>query len=130
MLNPSTADEIDNDPTVERCERRARTMGFGGVEVVNIFAFRATLPVRMKQEADPVGVGNDQAILAAAELSGMVVCGWGIHGDHLSRGRAVVELLRHAGIQAHCLTTTASGHPGHPLYVGYDVLPKAFPGFE
>ena len=129
MLNPSTADETDNDPTVERCERRARMMGFGGVEVVNIFAFRATDPVVMKQHASPIGADNDQAILAAAGNSGLVILGWGIHGDHLSRGRSVAALLEQSGIQAYCLTTTASGHPGHPLYVRYDVLPKPFPGF-
>ena len=105
-------------------------MGYGGLEVVNIFAYRATDPSVMKSQADPVGAENDAAILDASGLGGMVVCGWGIHGGHLSRGKAVAELLMQAGIQAHCLTTTASGHPGHPLYVGYDVLPTPFPGFS
>ena len=130
MLNPSTADELDNDPTVERCERRARKMGFGGVEVVNIFAYRATDPSVMRSQADPVGAENDEAIIAAARLGGTVVCGWGIHGDHLGRGRAVADLLQQAGITAHSLNTTASGHPGHPLYVGYETEPTVFQGFS
>ena len=128
LLNPSTADEIVNDPTVERCERRARQMGYGGMELVNIFAFRSTDPVIMKQQEDPIGPDNDRAIIEAAQLSGLVVCAWGTHGAHLERGKKVAALLRHNGILLHCLTETASGHPGHPLYVGYDVLPKPFGG--
>ena len=63
MLNPSTATEVQNDPTVERCERRARALGFGGFRVTNIFAWRDTDPRQMRAAADPVGPGNDAAIL-------------------------------------------------------------------
>ena len=62
MLNPSTATELQNDPTVERCERRARALGFGAFRVTNIFAFRATDPRVMRADPDPVGPGNDAAI--------------------------------------------------------------------
>ena len=57
MLNPSTATEERNDPTIERCERRARALGFGGLSVVNLFAFRATYPADLRRAADPVGPG-------------------------------------------------------------------------
>jgi hypothetical protein len=63
MLNPSTATEVQNDPTVERCERRARALGFGAFRVLNIFAWRATDPRDMRAAADPVGPENDAAIL-------------------------------------------------------------------
>ena len=80
MLNPSTADAIDNDPTVERCLRRALKMGFGGLMVCNTFAYRSTDPEKLYEVEDPVGPENDQIILARARSAGMVICGWGTHG--------------------------------------------------
>lgn len=124
MLNPSTATELQNDPTVERCERRARALGFGGFRVVNIFAFRATDPKVMRAVADPVGPDNDSAILASLEWADSVVCAWGNHGQHLSRGAQVVALLNSAGRPLHHLGLTGLGEPRHPLYVGYDQQPR------
>ena len=83
MLNPSTATEAQNDPTVERCERRARALGFGGFAVGNIFGFRATDPKLMRAAADPVGPGNDAAILAMAAQADRVICAWGTHGARI-----------------------------------------------
>lgn len=132
MLNPSTADELTNDPTIERCERRARRHGFGGLRVFNIFAFRATDPDDMKGAADPVGPQNDEYIESAFKLAKMhamlrqepsyLFCaGWGVHGSYLGRDHQVQGLAQEHGIQLHCLGTTKEGQPRHPLYVGYDV---------
>ena len=93
MLNPSTATEVQNDPTVERCERRARALGHGAFRVTNIFAFRATDPKVMRAVADPVGPDNDSAILDSIGWSDVIVCAWGNHGLHLGRGAQVAELL-------------------------------------
>jgi hypothetical protein len=123
LLNPSTADEVKNDPTVERCERRARAMGFGGLVVCNLFAIRATDPRVMKRDLAPVGPENDRSILEHARQAGMVIAGWGTHGAHLRRGELVRHLLKSNGIALHCLELTKEGHPKHPLYVGYDRLP-------
>ena len=62
---------------------------------------------------DPVGEGNDAAILRAAEEADLVVCAWGNHG--LERSRQVRELLM--GIELHALKITGAGEPGHPLYL-------------
>lgn len=126
MLNPSTATEVQNDPTVERCERRARTLGFGAFRVVNIFAFRATDPKVMRSETDPIGPGNDAAILSSATdwNPDRVVCAWGAHGAHLARGQAVEQLLRGIDRPLWHLGLTAAGHPKHPLYIGYDRQPE------
>lgn len=132
MLNPSTADEAMNDPTVERCERRAYAGGCGGLIVLNIFAFRATDPGEMKAAADPIGPENDGhitqvlalATLAAAggpRLAWRICAGWGIHGSHLGRDRQVARMFQAAGVPLYCLGVTASGQPRHPLYVGYSV---------
>jgi hypothetical protein len=123
MLNPSTATEVQNDPTVERCERRARALGFGAFRVTNIFAFRATDPKVMRAEADPVGPGNDDAIRDSVPWADMIVCAWGNHGLHLGRGAAVSALLRSAEVPLHHLGLTAQGEPRHPLYIGYDQRP-------
>ncbi|MFC3183088.1 DUF1643 domain-containing protein [Cypionkella sinensis] len=123
MLNPSTATEVQNDPTVERCERRARALGFGAFRVANIFAYRATDPKVMRAQGDPVGPGNDAAIVEGAAWADQVICGWGSHGAHLERGAAVTALLRATGLPLYHLGLTLAGAPKHPLYIGYQVQP-------
>ncbi|MGO4907945.1 DUF1643 domain-containing protein [Pseudorhodobacter sp. W20_MBD10_FR17] len=126
MLNPSTATEVQNDPTVERCERRARALGFGAFRVVNIFAFRATDPRVMRAQSDPVGMENDTAILTAAEWADRVICAWGSHGSYLDRGVAVERVLRGTGRPLFQLGLTKAGQPKHPLYIGYDRRPEVW----
>lgn len=127
MLNPSTATEMQNDPTVERCERRARVLGFGAFQVTNIFAWRDTDPRAMRAASDPVGPQNDRAILAAVAWADQVVCAWGTHGAHLDRGAAVEALLRNADTPLYSLGLTRAGHPKHPLYIGYQQQPVPWP---
>jgi hypothetical protein len=120
MLNPSTATEMQNDPTVERCEKRARALGFGAFRVTNIFAFRATDPKMMRAAAEPVGRENDAAILDSVGWADRVVCAWGNHGLHLGRGARVEALLRNTGAPLFHLGLTGQHQPRHPLYIGYD----------
>ncbi len=124
MLNPSTATEAQNDPTVERCERRARALGFGAFRVCNIFAFRATDPRVMRAAPDPVGPDNDAAIAAAARWADRIICAWGTHGAHLNRGPGVEALLRATGQPLFHLGLSKHGHPRHPLYIGYAEAPR------
>lgn len=123
LLNPSTATEMQNDPTVERCERRARALGFGAFAVTNIFAYRATNPLHMRTQVDPVGPGNDGAIADRVDWADHIICGWGSHGAHLARGAQVAGLLRAMNRPLFHLGLTQSGQPKHPLYVGYAVQP-------
>ncbi|MCC5974738.1 MAG: DUF1643 domain-containing protein [Rubellimicrobium sp.] len=123
MLNPSTATEVQNDPTVERCERRARALGFGAFRVTNIFAWRATDPRQMRAVADPVGPGNDRAIADSLPWADAIIAAWGNHGAHLGRGAEVAGLLRASGRPVAVLGLTKAGHPQHPLYIGYDRRP-------
>jgi len=125
MLNPSTATEAENDPTVERCERRARTLGFGAFCVTNIFAWRATDPRNMRAQIDPIGgAANDEAIRDAALWADATVCAWGTHGAHLNRGAAVETLLRGTGQPLMTLGLSKAGHPKHPLYIAYSEQPR------
>ena len=134
-MNPSTADEVKNDATVERMQRRAAQWGklefmsVGGIEVVNVFAWRATVSTRLRfrvnEGIDIIGKLNNNAILDACVGAAIVVCGWGSPGHNLlRRGQAVLNLLRNSGITPHAFHVNADGSPRHPLYLGYDVLPK------
>lgn len=126
MLNPSTATEVENDPTVERCERRARALGFGGFRVCNIFAWRATDPRNMRAQGDPVGPENDISILDGCDWADQIICAWGTHGAHRKRGAEVAELLRQTGRPLMHLGLSKAGFPKHPLYIAYAVQPLAW----
>lgn len=120
-LNPSTADEYEDDPTIRRCKRFAVTWGFGALYMVNLFAVRATDPQDMLAHGAPVGPDNDHWLQKLAQDAGVVVCAWGNHGGHMGRDRAVEDLLQ--AFELMCLGTTKSGQPRHPLYVrGYQPL--------
>ena len=124
MLNPSTADEVKLDPSCTRARRYAERWGFGAVVITNIFAWRATDPEEMKAARDPVGRGNDRAILRAARESALVVCAWGNHGAHLGRSEEIKNLLRKAGIAPRVLRVNGSGEPAHPLYLPGNLNPS------
>ncbi|AZQ65896.1 DUF1643 domain-containing protein [Silicimonas algicola] len=126
MLNPSTATEAANDPTVERCERRARALGYGAFRVANLFALRETDPARLRRAERPVGAANDAQIAEAADWSDAVLCAWGIHGAHRSRGQAVAAILNASGKPLLTLGLSKDGHPRHPLYVSYGVGPVSW----
>ena len=123
MLNPSKATELVNDPTVERCERRARKLGYGAMRVCNIFAWRETHPDLLKKARDPNGADNDAQLREAADWGDDILCAWGVHGAHLGRGGEVAQLLSTYDATLLCLGCTKDGHPRHPLYVSYAQAP-------
>lgn len=124
MLNPSTATEVQNDPTVERCERRARALGFGAFRVTNIFAWRDTDPRAMRAAAAPIGPANDATLLDSCAWADTIIAAWGTHGAHLDRGAQVAGLLARTGRPVHHLGLTKDGHPKHPLYIPYAQQPQ------
>lgn len=121
MLNPSTADEEVDDPTIRRCIGFSRRDGLSGLRVVNLFALRSTDPAGLADAWDPVGPENDAWIRDVAARSHRIVVAWGAHPLARTRIGAVVPILRGAeGRRLWCLGTTASGAPRHPLYVRGD----------
>ena len=126
MLNPSTATEVQNDPTVARCERRARTLGFGAFRVTNIFAWRDTDPKAMRRAVAPIGPDNDAVLMDGVRWADRIICGWGTHGAHLGRGPQVADMLRVTGRALHHLGLSQAGHPKHPLYIAYAQQPIAW----
>ncbi len=111
-LNPSTADEHNDDPTLIRCMNFAKTWGYGGVCMANLFAFRATAPADMKAATDPIGKQNNVWLKKLAKEAGVVIAAWGNDGSYLSRSAEVKAMLP----ELHCLKHNKSGEPAHPLY--------------
>lgn len=125
MLNPSTADAFIDDPTIVRCRRFARDMGYGGLEVVNLYAYRATKPADLWKAEDPVGPRNNRILgelLDRAWMSGTpVIAAWGAN----AKPDRVRWLLRRCEGQhtLHALRVTKGGAPGHPLYLPASARP-------
>ena len=115
LLNPSTADWTREDPTVRRCIGFAQALGYGALEVVNLYAYVATDPAKLRRAGYPVGRSNDRHIEATARECERVVLAWGVHAARLARPLEVLRLLQRMGVEPHCLRRTASGHPEHPL---------------
>lgn len=132
MLNPSTADEVDNDPTVERCERRARMWGFGGVIITNLFAYRSTDPQTLYGLDRIKAIGNvfrghytnNDHILTACIDSDMTIAGWGQHGKLHGRDKEVKDFLLSMGVDLYYLRLANNGSPYHPLYLPYTLTPQ------
>lgn len=126
MLNPSTADADIDDPTIRRCIGFARREGYESLEVVNLFAFRATKPDALRAVVDPVGPDNDNHLRAQFETAGTegthVVAGWGDAVPRRLVGRItdVMSLATEAGVPLWCLGRAQSGAPRHPLYMKSD----------
>lgn len=118
-LNPSTADEVKNDPTVRRCINYAESWGYGGFVMLNLFAFRATVPADMFSVEDPVGKNNDNYIKHWVDKSAIVVLAWGNGGLFNSRCNDVLRYLK----TPYCLSITNQGQPSHPLYLKKNLKP-------
>lgn len=129
-LNPSTADETTDDPTVRRCIGYAERWGFAGLLMTNLFAYRSTDPRGLLAATDPVGPGNWHTIanLAGDTLStdGAVLAAWGAHGRLLAASKRMDDRL--VGFPVACLGRTRRGEPKHPLYLRADATPEPYLG--
>ena len=115
MLNPSTANAEQDDPTIRRCIRFATDWGFGRLDVVNLYALRSTNPKALRSHHDPTGPRNDEAIREAVH-GATVVAAWGAGHRSPHRVEQVLSLIEPLE-PVHALGFTASGAPRHPLYV-------------
>jgi hypothetical protein len=121
-LNPSTADEVNDDPTIRRCMAFAKAWGYSALCMTNLFAFRATKPADMFAATDPIGPDNDKHLVDVARGAGVVVAAWGTNGTHMGRDQAIRAVVPNL----QCLRKTQAGHPGHPLYLPRDLIPVTF----
>ena len=123
MLNPSKATELANDPTIERCERRARALGYGGFRACNLFALRETDPAKLRRHEAPEGPRNVDQIREALDWADDVLCAWGVHGVHRDQNDVIRDVLRDSSSPILVLGLTKEGHPRHPLYMPYSAEP-------
>ncbi len=126
MLNPSTANAVNDDPTIRRCIDFAIRWGYEELEVVNLFAFKATSPADLFNSSLPVGENNNMHILAAADRSDRIVLAWGNHGLHRDRNQEVAALLSDFRDKLFYFRLTKGGQPVHPLYLRKDLEPVAY----
>lgn len=128
-LNPSTADDKVDDPTIRRCVGFARSWGHDGLVMLNLFALRSTDPRALYEDpaVDAVGAENDRwlSVLTGAPVR-TVLCAWGVGGRLLDRGKRVTLLLLDADRPLVCLGFTKDGHPKHPLYIPKTTAPMPF----
>jgi hypothetical protein len=125
-LNPSTADEFTNDPTIERLCRRAKRMGYRELVVCNIFALRSTDPKGLLGVEDPIGPENERYILEESLSASMVLCGWGAPSQLKNQGNKIKSLLRQNDVGLHVLALNKDESPKHPLYVSYGTVPTVW----
>ncbi len=125
MLNPSTADEWDNDPTILKCIKYASAWGYDRLAVGNVYAYRETdskkLPKLRAQGIDLVGPDNDEHLRILSLLADRTICGWGNHG--LERTEAVRQILQG---RVECFKINGNGTPVHPLFQRDDAKPVHF----
>ena len=118
-LNPSTADETTDDPTLVRCMNFAKAWGYGGVCMANLFAYRATDPADMKAATNPIGSQNNKWLKVLAKDAGLIIGAWGNDGAFMGRSAQVKKRVP----AMRCLKMNKSGEPAHPLYQRADVIP-------
>ena len=123
MLNPSKATERANDPTIERCERRARALGYGAFRACNLFGLRETDPGKLKRARHPEGPDNTAQITAAVDWTDDVLCAWGVHGVHRNQAEKLMSVFQNSTKPCLVLGLTKDGHPRHPLYIAYKNKP-------
>lgn len=123
-LNPSTADETIDDPTIRRCIDFAKRWGYGSLVMTNLFAYRSTDPQGLLSVDDPVGPDNDEALRLAAWRAGLTVAAWGAHRLAVTRSGAVSKLLHWMPVE--CFGLTKDGAPKHPLYLPKSTTPVPY----
>ena len=123
-LNPSTADETKDDPTVRRCINFCKDWGYGSMYMMNLFAFRATDPKVMKAQADPVGPENETWLNKITWDANITIAAWGVHGTHMNRDQVSLPWLHNL----YYLDKTKAGDPRHPLYLKADLCPIPWHG--
>lgn len=126
-LNPSTATETEDDPTIRRCVGYAKAWGYAALCMTNLFSFRATDPRDMKAESEPTNDANREWLLRISKDAGLTVAAWGVHGTHFGEDLRMMAMFKAHGHRLHCLKRVSGGRfPGHPLYLAKNLTPELF----
>lgn len=117
MLNPSTADARLDDATIRSCVRLLSGNGYGSMEVVNVYAYRATKPEELAKQGDPFGPDNARTVAAAIQRCDVVICAWGAHPGAQAHAKPILNEVRAHRPASYCFGKTKAGSPKHPLYI-------------
>ena len=126
LLNPSTADAVEDDRTITRCVGFAQDWGYSRLVVVNLYAYRTPDPDELPNCSDPVGANNDEYIIKYAKEADLFIAGWGRKRKRLVRDKIVLDILRSSGIVIKALGVNADGTPKHPLYLSKKTNPRPY----
>lgn len=110
-LNPSTANQYQNDNTISKLEKITRHNGFGGFYMMNLFAIVSHDPEVLKTAPDPLG-DNDGWIENIAPKCNKIVFAWGSFKEAKERAVDVIRMFE----ESYCLKQNKDGSPKHPLY--------------
>jgi hypothetical protein len=125
MVNPSTADNQNNDATIRKCLGFAERHGFGRIIVGNLFAYRSTDIKALRIALDPIGPENDDHLMQILRDAQIHIVAWGAMGKLpetlRKRWQFVVRAADRLGVQLHCIGLNDDGHPKHPLTTGYEI---------
>lgn len=129
MLNPSAANETENDPTLRKVIGFTERLGLSRLRVVNLYALVSTERANLYRAEDPVGIENDAHVALAAREASRIIVAWGADPPHIERVRTVLAILRtNAKVALHCLGRTRGGDPRHPVRLSYDTELEVFYG--
>ena len=121
-MNPSTADEKEDDPTINKCISYAKSWGYGKVLMANLFTFRSTDPSILNYVSNPIGSDNDFYLQKSASEADLVIACWGNPGRLLNRDKEVISLIS----DLYCLKQNKNGTPHHPLYLSKETKPSPY----
>ena len=119
-MNPSTADEKEDNPTINKCISYAKSWGYGKVLMANLFTFRSTDPSILNYVSNPIGSDNDFYLQKSASEADLVIACWGNPGRLLNRDKEVISLIS----DLYCLKQNKNGTPHHPLYLPKETKPS------
>ncbi|WP_422640767.1 DUF1643 domain-containing protein [Streptococcus thermophilus] len=121
-MNPSTADEKEDNPTINKCISYAKSWGYGKVLMANLFTFRSTDPSILNYVSNPIGSDNDFYLQKSASEADLVIACWGNPGRLLNRDKEVISLIS----DLYCLKQNKNGTPHHPLYLPKETKPSPY----
>jgi len=117
-INPSKANDTDNDNTVTSCINKAKDLGFGSIEMVNLFGLVDTNRDLLYEIKDPVGPENDKYLKNSVNRCDKIIVAWGNGGNYMNRDMVILEILKKSGKTISCLAKNDGGQPRHPGRMG------------
>ena len=109
MLNPSLADDKNDDPTIRRLISFTKKYNYGGFLVGNIFT---TITPNPKEIDKSKGISdkNFEKLLKLINEVDQIVYAW---GDNIEEPQLLKELV----LNPKCFGKNLNGSPKHPLYL-------------